>query len=159
MTKLISSYTAYVKRKAEIRQRQRAELADELFPYLKSLGEAIVEAQGKGKRIEDIEYEIGAKNRTLVYAAKRATKGLKSEPKVETPKPDSEPPEKRWAVATNGWNDFGDTRVWQVRIDGAYVGEVIESFDEMILPDNWAADRANQPVYREIVAHIRGSNG
>jgi len=155
---LISSYTAFVKKRAEIRQRQRGELEKELEPFLLGLGRAINDAQASGKRIEDIEYEIGAKNRTLVYRAKRLAKGIKSEPKTPTPEPDSEPSEPTWEVS-GPYGEIGvDSKIWNVVVNQTYVGDVVRFDDDhsIEVPDAWAADTENQKIYREIISHIKG---
>lgn len=159
MTKpeLISSYTAFVAKRAEIRQRQRGELEAELEPHLLALGRAINEAQASGKRIEDIEYEIGAKNRTLVYRAKRLAKGIKDVPKVETPPEPDKGSEPAWKIS-GPYSDIGlDGRFWYVYINDEPKGEITK-FDydgEIQTPDAWAADPDNSKIYREIISHIK----
>lgn len=154
--KLVNSYINYVSKRSAIRRRQRSELQEELAPLLKEFGRAVIDEQKNGKRIEDIEYAIGTKNRTLIYDAKRAAKGL--EPReAPTPQPTPEnPSESRWEVVgpvgTVGY------RIWDAFIVGVYKGSVQEVPDNLgaiEIPDYWAADTENQDLYREIIAHIK----
>lgn len=150
MSELINSFVKYRAKRAEIKSRQRAELEAELRPFLKSFGQAIVAEQSKGKRIEDIEYEIGAKNRALVYAAKRAAKDIYSEPSTPQQGDPIEPPTPFWEVAGDGPDAF------PVYIDNGYVGTVSANADgDITPPDEWALDSKNASIYREIIKEIK----
>lgn len=150
MSELINSFVKYRAKRAEIKSRQRAELEAELRPFLKAFGQAIVAEQSKGKRIEDIEYEIGAKNRALVYAAKRAAKDIYSDPGTPQPNEPIEMSKPVWEVAGDGPDAF------PVYIDGAYAGTVYANVEgEITPPDEWALDYANASIYREIIKEIK----
>lgn len=64
---LVSRYIKYRTKRAQIKARQREELEHELTPWALDLGEAIIEQRAHGKRIEDIGFLIGLKNRTFIY--------------------------------------------------------------------------------------------
>jgi hypothetical protein len=156
VSRVVKTYTDYLKKKAEIRARQRQELADELDPYLKALGDEIIKAQADGKRIEDIEYEMGAKNRTLVYAAKRRSKSGKPV-RASVPEDDILEPEKpTWSlqrlIVDEAGVAFYEAR-WE---DGSRIGLIEVGEDNSItLPDEWALDKDNTAMYREIVQEIK----
>lgn len=147
---LVKTYIVYKQKREEIKARQRVELERELEPFLKEVGSAIIEAQSNGKRIEDIEYEIGAKNRTLVYRAKRLAKGIKS-PDYQEPADDIiEPPERSWRVEKGV-----QPGTYNVYVNDAYAGDVTVDDTFIDTPDEWAADTENRDTYREVIAHIR----
>lgn len=154
MTELISSFVKYRQKRAEIRARQRAELEQELRPFLKDFGQAILEEQKNGKRIEDIEYAIGAKNRTLVYAAKRAAKDVFKAVAPTTPEEPVEPSEPRWTATEVEYNDFGNHAWSWVTIDDKVV-QVSFFEGDALIPDEWALDTENASLYREIIKHIK----
>lgn len=152
---LVSTYVAYKQKREEIKARQRIELERELEPFLIQFGKSVMTEQAIGKKITDIEYQIGAKNRTLIYEAKRLAKGFKKDPE---PEPDRIEPERNWKV-DGPYRELGtDARYWDVSIGEAYKGSIwkFDQDHEITMPDEWAADFNNQDVYREIVAHIKG---
>lgn len=151
MSELVNAYITYKQKRAEIKQRQRQELERELEPFLKRVGDEILKSQANGKRIEDIEYEIGAKNRTLVYAAKRLAKRLNTVPSgTDQDDPDS-PPESRWK-ATEVNHGLG----YRVLMDDKHIGTVhINDDGQIVPPDEWALDTENQDMYRDIIREVR----
>lgn len=154
MSDVVKTYIKYKQKRAEIKARQKRELDAELEPYLKDFGEAVNDAQAKGKTIVEVEFEIGAKNRNLVYTAKRLAKGFKVEPKPKTPDTPTEAadeaPEARLEVRTV----YGG---FDVYIDAEYKGH-IDTSDPLfspIIPEEWALDTENQALYREAIKQIR----
>lgn len=149
MTNLIGAYITYRQKRAEIKERQRQELERELEPFLKAFGDEIVKAQENGKRIEDIEYDIGAKNRTLVYRAKRLAKRLNTVPGGTDQDEADSLPEAHWELLTvyGGYDAY---------VDGKLIGTVLIDDDGQIVPpDDWALDTENQGMYRDILREVR----
>lgn len=143
MSNLINAWVTYQQKKAEFKARQKQELEELLKPYLTTFGEEILLAQEQGKRIEDIEHDIGSKNRTLVYAAKRLAKAGR----VPDAKPAPEEPAYQLLKVTDGF---------EVYIDEQFKGTVcIDEDDEIEIPEEWALDADHQITYRQVVKDIR----
>lgn len=151
MSKVVTPFIEYNRKKAELREKYRQELARELEPYLSAFGEAVIEEQNSGKSIDDIEDLIGVRNRNLIYAAKRAArlKGTGTTPKA--PEAQDAPSEGRVEVAEPyGAGEF------HVYIDNANKGSVVPDADGFFdLPEEWALDTKNSALYREAIAEIR----
>jgi len=152
-TDLLNAYIKYKTKRAEIKQRQRQELERELEPLLKAVGDEIIVAQADGKRIEDIEFEIGARNRTLIYNAKRLSKRTEFTEPVQTPDAEEITADQRWATHySDRYNE------WMVFIDDKPVQRLIyDEEGELVIPDEWAVDTENQAMYREIIKYIKST--
>lgn len=152
MSDLITAYIKYKRERAAMKERQRIELEKSLEPYLREFGAAVIEAQAGGKTIEQVEYEIGAKNRNLVYTAKRLARPVTEE---TTPTPTvtstvkETPAESRVDVEDNSPS-------FDVSIDNMFKGSVFVDDDgTMNIPEEWALDTANAKLYREAIEQIR----
>lgn len=152
-TDLLSAYIKYKTKRAEIKQRQRQELEHELEPLLKAVGKEILASQAEGKRIEDIEFEIGARNRTLIYDAKRLAKATELPAPIETAADDENVPVSPWkADYSERYNN------WYVDVEGVNIAVLVyDEEGELVIPDEWAADPSpeNQAMYKEIIRYIK----
>lgn len=153
MTNLISAWITYKQKKAEFKARQKVELDKLLEPYLTAFGKEIIAAQAGGKRIEDVEYEIGTKNRTLVYAAKRLAKASDRQESVSDLTVISEPQTPTWTVSEPHELDDDYFR-FKVTVDDT-TSDVFVIDGIIKLPDEWALDKDNQDMYRQIVRRIK----
>lgn len=154
MSEVVSAYIKYKKKREQIKERQRIELEELLEPYLLEFGEAIVEAQANGKRVADVEYEIGAKNRNLVYQAKRLANGKSrlTRPATpdSTPEADTEEPQ---AAQVQVLAVPGDG--YEVHFDNTFKGTIWVTDEGLEIPEEWADDTDNSARYREAVRMVR----
>lgn len=153
-------YIRYRAKRMEIKKRHRVELEKELTNEALSLGEAFIAQRALGKRIEDIGYMIGLKNRTFIYkmidlynkAQAEEEKHSEYEPEpVEV----EEKPEK--VDAEYEINYSGNTAVVTVYREEDATQHIVETFQGIIeMPEEWITepDRTQRKLYAKIIKEI-----
>lgn len=156
-TELVKAYTAYRTKREKIKARQRRELEAELTQEAISVGAAFVREQEKGRSVVEIAGSLGLKNRTFLYAMKRAY--LASErpsEATESAEPTDVSPEPEyslfWHEGTVGVLIHEPYAMYEVEIDDK--GRVIRT------PDEWAThSKERRKLYKQIVQEINNGEG
>lgn len=152
MSNVVTAFVAYSRKKNELKKKYREQLADDLKPYLADFGRAVAEDQAKGKSVDDIEDLIGVRNRNLIYAAKRAAKGISTPTDTGTPTTPSTPQE---APAEDRVKVHQDGTLFYVNIDDVAVGVIDTDKDgNLDIPEEWALDTERASLYREAIAKV-----
>lgn len=149
---MINEYLKYKRQREKIKARQRDELERELIPQAIDLGRAIHEAKHDGKKITEIAFTLGLKNRTFIYKMLNTYLTSKVEVGVE-PEPEftAEPEEagiitfskdRRRALVS-----FGDLGTVTVGLDAE--GNVVD------MPDEWlTGTKEERKAYAAIIKDI-----
>lgn len=153
MSNVVTAFVAYSRKKNDLKKRYREEMKRELEPYLAEFGRAVAEDQAKGKSVDDIEDLIGVRNRNLIYAAKRAAKGISTPSDTGT-----------LATPSTAQEDTAEDRLevvkvpndgYEVYIDMKHVGTVwVDDEGGLEIPEEWALDTERASLYREAIAKV-----
>lgn len=169
-TELVRAFNKFRTQNTKIKERQRAERARELDPYMAAIGREILELQQQGRTITEIGQIISLKNRTFIYEAKRAFAAASGEARDDIPRihggqgvspvytPGGSP------VGTYGSPDveFGwnlQDNLYVVTVDGSEYNLYYDSNDELVIPQAWidndqpALDVVYAQIYQEIDEH------
>jgi len=160
MDSLVHWYTRYRTEKTKIRARQRLELERELRPLAVELGRAIVDERNKGKRIEDIGYMIGLKNKTFIYSMIEEFKHS-GEPTPTTPPEQGAVEPAEITFEPYELYDFeyhGNTAVLSIIEDGTpteYVLGLSNTGEVVTTPEAWlTASKDQRKLYAKIIKEI-----
>lgn len=150
---LIARYIRYRTKRAQIKARQREELELELLPEAVDLGQSIKEQRSLGKRIDDIGYMIGLKNRTFIYKMLDTYEDSKQEelpitPEIEPVKTLDKPYEIEYTESS------AIVKVYDEESSETFTISTYQGIIE--IPQEWVgeADRAKRKLYAQITKEI-----
>lgn len=159
MSELVRAYEKYRSKRAQIKERQKAELERELEDYAVDVGRAVLDERGEGKTVDDILVILGNKNRNFVYDVINTAKKFSDNTLPDQPEAVTEPGSLSFTILDNGPHEyvvtllrygFDGTQEYTVTLHTDKWGKVVD------MPEDWwlNATKEDKKVYKEIISTI-----
>ena len=153
---MVKAVIAYKTQRERIKERQRKELEDELFPWKADVGDEILLARTEGKSIATIASIIGIQNRTFIYemiAAANVRNGGEKKPERES------------IPVELGDGDDDDNTVYRINYFDGFAQVVFPDGDQyeiamldgdLDLPEEWGDHtKERRALYKDIIKELR----
>lgn len=160
MSELVRAYEKYRSKRAQIKERQKAELERELEDYAVDVGRAVLDERAEGKTVDDILVILGNKNRNFVYDVINTAKRFNDPTLPDEPAAETEVRSLQYTIQnTDTPNEYyvtlerfdGDgPQNWRVVLHTDKWGKVVD------MPEEWwlNATKEDRAVYKEIIQEI-----